>query len=122
MPEGLTVGAYVKPTVFGRVTPAMRIAKEEIFGPVICLMPYRDLDEAIEMANETEFGLSAAVWAKDHTAAVAIAKRLRVGQCFVQGGYFRLDAPFGGFKQSGNGREWGELGLAEYLETRAIIG
>ena len=122
LPDRLKNGAYVVPTVFGRVTPEMRIAQEEIFGPVLCVMTYQTIEEAIAIANDTEFGLSAAVWAKDREDAVAIAKKLRVGQCFIQGGFFRVDAPFGGFKQSGNGREWGVAGLAEYLETKAIIG
>ncbi len=120
-PVGIEQGAFVQPTIFGRVTPAMRIAREEIFGPVLCIMCYDDIEQAVQIANDTEYGLSSAVWAKDKAAAEVIARRMRAGQCFIQGGYFRVDAPFGGYKQSGNGREWGEGGLAEYLETKAII-
>lgn len=100
----------------------MVVAREEIFGPVLCVMQYDSLEEAIEIANRSEFGLSSGVFAGDTESAIAIARRLRAGQCFVQGGAFQLDAPFGGFKRSGNGREWGEAGMQEYLETKAIIG
>ena len=120
-PQGVNTGAFVKPTIFANVTPDMRIAREEIFGPVLCIMKYESIEQAIEIANSSEFGLSSAVWAKDKVAATKIAKRMRAGQCFIQGGYFRVDAPFGGFKQSGNGREWGHAGMDEYLEIKAII-
>jgi len=120
-PDGISKGAYVKPTIFGDVSADMSVAREEIFGPVLCMMPYDSIDEAVEIANSSEYGLGSAVWAEDKQAALAIARRLRAGQCFIQGGYFRVDAPFGGYKQSGNGREWGEAGLQEYLETKAII-
>jgi len=122
MPEGLSSGAYVKPTIFADVNNDMTIAREEIFGPVLCIIPYGDLDEAVEIANDTVFGLSSAVYAQDKNTALRIARRMRSGQCFVQGGYFNMDAPFGGYKQSGNGREWGKEGLAEYVETKAVIG
>ena len=121
-PDGMTKGAYVKPTIFADVTPKMTIAREEIFGPVLCMMAYDTVDQAVEIANASEFGLSSGVWAGDKQTALGIARRLQAGQCFIQGGYFRVDAPFGGYKQSGNGREWGEAGLHEYLETKAIIG
>ena len=121
-PDGISKGAFVKPTIFGDVTRDMNVAREEIFGPVLCMMPYDTVDEAVEIANSSEYGLGSAVWARDKEAAIAIARRLRAGQCFIQGGYFRVDAPFGGYKQSGNGREWGEAGIQEYLETKAIIG
>jgi aldehyde dehydrogenase (NAD+) len=121
-PAGLEHGAYIKPTVFADVTATMRIAKEEIFGPVLCLMKYDSLEQAIDIANDSIYGLSSGVWAGDRAEAIAIARRLQAGQCFIQGGYFRVDAPFGGYKQSGNGREWGQAGLDEYLETKAIIG
>ena len=120
-PDGCKTGAYVRPTIFADVTPDMIIAREEIFGPVLSIMKYETIEQAIQMANDTEFGLSSAVWAKDKPAALAIAKRLQAGQCYIQGGYFSLHAPFGGYKQSGNGREWGEHGLEEYLETKAIV-
>jgi len=122
MPDGLSSGAYVRPTIFADVSNEMCIAREEIFGPVLCIIPYIDLENAIEIANDTVFGLSSAVYAKDKKAALKIASHLRAGQCFVQAGYFTTDAPFGGYKQSGNGREWGEEGLAEYVETKAVIG
>ncbi len=121
-PDGLLKGAYVKPTIFADVTPDMRILREEIFGPVLCIRAYDSLDEAINEANDTEFGLSSAVWAKNKSDALKIARQMRAGQCYVQGGSFSLHAPFGGYKQSGNGREWGAHGLEEYLETKAIVG
>jgi len=121
-PNGLLRGAYVKPTIFADVTPDMTIVREEIFGPVLCILAYDDLGEAIDQANNTEFGLSSAVWAKDKSQAMKIAKQMRAGQCYIQGGSYSLHAPFGGYKRSGNGREWGVAGLEEYLETKAIIG
>ena len=121
-PSGRTKGAYVKPTIFADVTADMRIVREEIFGPVLCILAYDDLEDAIKEANDTEFGLSSAVWAKDKSAALKIARRMRAGQCYVQGGNYTIHAPFGGYKQSGNGRAWGEAGLEEYLETKAIVG
>ena len=120
-PDGLDFGAYVKPTIFADVTPDMTIAREEIFGPVLCIMKYETLEQAIQLANDSEFGLSSAVWAKDKSEALKIAGRMRAGQCFIQGGGFTIHAPFGGYKQSGNGREWAEHGLEEYLETKAVI-
>jgi len=120
-PEGLKQGYYIKPTVLTQVTPDMRIAQEEIFGPVLCIMVYDDMAQAIEIANDSQYGLSSAVYAKDEISALAIAKRLDAGQCYIQGSYFSMYAPFGGVKQSGNGREWGEEGLHEYIETKAII-
>ena len=120
-PDGLNIGAYVRPTVFADVTPDMSIAREEIFGPVMCLMAYDTLESAIGIANDTDYGLSNAVWAKDEAQALFVARQLNSGQVFIQGGYFTVSAPFGGYKQSGNGREWGEAGLHEYLETKAII-
>ena len=121
-PDGLTKGAYVKPTIFADVTKDMTIVREEIFGPVLVIIAYDDLDEAIFEANDTEFGLSSAVWAKNKAEAMKIARQMRAGQCYVQGGSYTLHAPFGGYKQSGNGREWGEAGLEEYLEIKAIVG
>lgn len=121
-PEGLPKGAYVKPTIFADVTPDMTIAREEIFGPVLCMMAYDTVEDAIAIANDTVFGLASAVYAKDKASALPIALQLRTGQCYIQGGSYTLDAPFGGYKQSGNGREWGEDGLAEYQEIKAIMG
>lgn len=121
MPEGLTKGFYVKPTIFASVTPEMSIAREEIFGPVLCIIAYDDIEQAIEIANDSKYGLSSGVYAKDKASALKIAKRIKAGQCYIQGSYFNIDAPFGGYKQSGNGREWGSQGMAEYIETKAII-
>lgn len=120
-PAGLEQGCYVHPTIFANVSNDMLIAREEIFGPVLCIMPYDTLEDAIAIANDSPYGLSSAVYAKDQQAALAIARQLRAGQCYLQGAYFSLQAPFGGYKQSGNGREWGEQGLEEYIETKAII-
>jgi aldehyde dehydrogenase (NAD+) len=121
MPEGLTEGAYVKPTIFADVNNNMSIAQEEIFGPVLCIIPYTGIDHALEIANDTVYGLSSSVYAKDSTSAMKIARRLRAGQCYVQGSGFKNEAPFGGYKQSGNGREWGEEGLMEYVEIKSVI-
>ncbi len=121
VPEHLSDGAYVMPTIFADVTNQMTIAREEIFGPVLCMIPYRDEDEAVEIANDTDYGLSSGVYAHDTDAALKLARKIRAGQCYIQGSYFTTRAPFGGFKQSGNGREWGEEGLREYLEVRAVI-
>jgi aldehyde dehydrogenase (NAD+) len=121
-PEGLEKGYYVRPTIFGRVTPDMRIAQEEIFGPVLSLIPYRDEAEAIEIANATDYGLAAYVQSGDLERARRVARRLRAGT--VQINYPDADylVPFGGFKRSGNGREYGEYGLAEFLELKSNIG
>ena len=121
LPSSCANGFYVAPAIFANVTPDMRIAREEIFGPVLCIISYDDIDQAIEMANDSEYGLSSAVYAKDKASATQIAKRIRAGQCYLQGSYFTIDAPFGGYKRSGNGREWGEQAMAEYIETKAII-
>ncbi|MCY1310578.1 3-succinoylsemialdehyde-pyridine dehydrogenase [compost metagenome] len=98
----------------------MRIAHEEIFGPVLCLIPYKDEADALRIANDTPFGLSSAVWAGDREHGLRLARQMRAGQCFLNGGAFNYRAPFGGYKQSGNGREWGEEGLAEFVEHKAI--
>lgn len=119
-PQGLEKGFYVKPTVFADVSNDMAIAREEIFGPVTCLIPYKDLDEAIAIANDTEYGLSSGVWAKDQQSALPVVRRLEAGLCFVNGGEFNYDAPFGGYKRSGNGREFGEAGLNEFIELKAV--
>ena len=120
-PVGFEKGFYIQPTVFADVDNSMRIAQEEIFGPVLCMIPYKDIDEAIDIANDTPFGLSSAVFAKDDTAAINIAKKIRAGQCMINGGEFNYLAPFGGYKQSGNGREFTAQGVDEFLETKAII-
>jgi aldehyde dehydrogenase (NAD+) len=120
-PEDLPQGFYVRPTVFSDVTPEMTIAREEIFGPVLVLIPYDDEDQAVAIANDTVYGLAAGVWSGDAERANRVARRLRAGQVEVNGGQFSLHAPFGGYKQSGNGRENGRFGLDEYLEAKALL-
>jgi aldehyde dehydrogenase (NAD+) len=120
-PQGLHTGHYVKPTVFAHVTNDMTIAREEIFGPVLSIIGYDTVDQAIGIANDTEYGLSAYVHAADLEQARAIARRIRAGQVSINNG-FDFTAPFGGYKKSGNGREWGEYGFNEFLETKAILG
>ncbi len=121
-PEGLQKGYFVKPTVFGNVNNEMTIAREEIFGPVLCVIPYRDLDEAIAIANDTEYGLAAYVWGDNLEQARSVAAQLRAGQVCLNGKSGDVSAPFGGYKQSGNGRESGPEGLEEFLETKAVLG
>ena len=121
-PDGLEKGYYVKPTVFGNVSNDMTIAREEIFGPVLCVIPYRNLDEAIAIANDTEYGLAAYVWGEDLEQARSVAAQLRAGQVCLNGQSDDASAPFGGYKQSGNGRESGPEGLEEFLETKAVLG
>ena len=121
-PDGLDKGFFVKPTVFTNVQNDMTIAQEEIFGPVICLIPYNDIDEAIEIANDTQYGLSSMISCSDPHRGQELAKKIRAGQVIVnrisRGDY---PAPFGGFKMSGNGREHGHFGIDEYLEVQAVI-
>ncbi len=121
-PQGLERGYYVRPTVFSGVDPKMQIAREEIFGPVLCLIGYADEDDAVRIANDTPYGLAAYVQSADVERARRVARRLRAGN--VQINYPAVDrgAPFGGYKQSGNGREWGEFGLNEFLEIKGIQG
>jgi aldehyde dehydrogenase (NAD+) len=119
-PEGLDRGYYVRPTVFAGVTPGMTIAQEEIFGPVLCVMPYEDEEDALRIANGTVYGLAGAVWCRDEERAVAFARRMETGQVDVNGGRFNPLAPFGGWKQSGIGRELGTHGLTEFLQTRSL--
>ncbi|MEU5238865.1 aldehyde dehydrogenase family protein [Streptomyces lydicus] len=113
-------GYFVSPTVFADVTPGMTLAQEEIFGPVLSLMKYADEDDAVRIANGTVYGLAGAVWAADEAEAVAFARRLDTGQVDINGGRFNPLAPFGGYKQSGIGRELGPHGLAEYLQTKSL--
>ena len=119
-PEGLPKGYYVKPTIFGRVKPDATIAQEEIFGPVLSIITYKNEDEAVKIANGTPYGLGGGVWSKDEEHAKKVAKRMRTGQVDINGGPFNLQAPFGGFKQSGNGRELGRFGLEEFLEYKSL--
>jgi len=120
-PDGLDVGYYVRPTVFTDVTNDMTIAQEEIFGPVLVMIGYDDDDDAVRIANDTRYGLSGYVSGSQDRAR-DIARRIRTGNVHVNGAGPDFDAPFGGYKQSGNGREWGRLGLEEFLETKAIMG
>jgi len=119
-PDGLSKGYFVKPTVIGKVRPDATIAQQEIFGPVLSIITYRDVDEAVEIANGTPFGLAGAVWSGDDKTALKVAKRLRTGQVDLNGGEFNMLAPFGGYKQSGYGRELGRFGIEEFLEYKAI--
>jgi aldehyde dehydrogenase (NAD+) len=119
-PEGLDSGYFVRPTVFSEVRPEMTIAQEEIFGPVLAIIPYEDEDEAAEIANSTIYGLDGGVWSADPERAKAFARRMRTGQVQINGATFNPLAPFGGFKQSGHGREYGRFGLEEFLEVKSI--
>jgi betaine-aldehyde dehydrogenase len=119
-PPGLTRGYYVRPTVFGGVRPDMTIAREEIFGPVLSVLSYQDEDDAVRIANGTPYGLAGAVWSADVQRAEAIARRLRAGQVDINGGRFNPMAPFGGYKQSGHGRELGRYGLEAFLEVKSL--
>ena len=117
---GFERGFYVAPTLFADVDNRMRVAQEEIFGPVLCLIPYTGEAQALALANDSPFGLSSAVWAGSREQGLALARQIRAGQCFINGAGFNYQAPFGGYKQSGNGREWGEEGLAEFVEIKAV--
>jgi aldehyde dehydrogenase (NAD+) len=119
-PPALPTGWYVKPTVFGRVHPESTIAQEEIFGPVLSIIVYKDEEEAIAIANNSMYGLGGGVWSKDEARAVRVARRIRTGQVDINGGPFNLLAPFGGYKQSGHGREYGRPGLEEFLEYKSL--
>ncbi len=120
-PDGLDAGYYVKPTVFANVRNDMTIAREEIFGPVLCILGYDDLDQAVEIGNDTEYGLAGYVSGADLDAARAVARRIRAGSVAINHG-FDMNAPFGGYKKSGNGREWGQFGFDDYLEIKAELG
>jgi len=119
-PEGLGKGYFVRPTVFSEVRSDMAIAQEEIFGPVLSILPYDTEEEAIQIANDTIYGLAGAVWAGDPEKAKSVARRIRTGQVDINGGGFNPLAPFGGFKQSGTGRELGKYGLEEFLEVKSL--
>lgn len=120
VPPGLERGNYVTPTVFADVDNSMRIAREEIFGPVLVVIPYDDEDEAVRIANDSEYGLSGGVWSADDAHALAVARRLRTGTVTVNGAAISFDGPFGGYKASGIGREYGAVGLAQYVEHKSV--
>lgn len=122
LPEGLEKGFFVRPTIFSNVTPAMTIAREEIFGPVLSILPYADEEEAVRIANDTVYGLSGYVSSSDPARARAVARRLRTGNVHLNGAPLDSNGPFGGYKQSGLGREWGGWGIEEFLEVKAILG
>ena len=121
-PDGLTRGYFAKPTVFADVRNDMTIAREEIFGPVLCIIPYEDEDDAVQIANDTPYGLSGFVTSGNMEHARRVAKRIRAGNVHINGARVDFGGCFGGYKQSGNGREWGEAGLEEFLELKAIFG
>jgi aldehyde dehydrogenase (NAD+) len=120
-PAGLDTGYYVKPTVFADVTNDMTIAREEIFGPVLCILGYDDIDHAVEIANDTDYGLAGFVSGADLDTARQVARRIRAGWVTINHA-FDMNAPFGGYKRSGNGREWSEFGFHEYLEVKSVLG
>ncbi len=121
-PAGLTRGYYVRPTIFAGVRNDMTIAREEVFGPVLAILPYETEADAVRIANDTPYGLAAYVWATDMAVARRVAGEIRAGMVHVNGADMSLNAPFGGFKQSGTGREWGEFGLVDFLELKVVLG
>ena len=121
-PKGLARGYFVKPTIFAEVDNSMGIAREEIFGPVLSILPCESEAEALEIANDTPYGLAAYIYSADLERARELATQLRVGMVHINGADNDFDLPFGGYKQSGNGREWGAHGFEDYLEVKAIMG
>jgi aldehyde dehydrogenase (NAD+) len=121
-PEGVDKGYFARPTVFANVSNDMTIAREEIFGPVLSIIPYDDEEDAIRIANDTPYGLSGYVSSGDLDRARKIAARMRTGMVHINGAHLDSAAPFGGYKQSGNGREWGAHGMDEFLEVKSIYG
>ncbi|MBS1848998.1 MAG: aldehyde dehydrogenase family protein, partial [Actinobacteria bacterium] len=119
-PEGLDTGYFVRPTVFAHVDSSMTIAQDEIFGPVLSILPYVDTDDAVRIANDSAYGLSGGVWSADPDRAEAVARRIRTGQLEINGGRYNPMAPFGGYKQSGIGRELGRYGLEEFLQVKSL--
>jgi aldehyde dehydrogenase (NAD+) len=122
LPEGISKGYFARPTVFSDVRNDMTIAREEIFGPVLCILPYEDEDDAVRIANDSPYGLSGFVTSGDVERARRVAKRIRAGNVHINGARIDFGGSFGGYKQSGNGREWGEAGLEEFLELKAVFG
>ena len=121
LPEGFNRGYFIKPTIFANVSNEMTIAREEIFGPVLCILPYANEEDAIEIANDTPYGLSAYVSGRTEERVQSVARQLRAGNVHINGAGLDFNAPFGGYKQSGNGREWGEFGFEEFLEVKAVM-
>src|ERR1700761_815027 len=121
-PDGITKGYFVRPTIFSNVNNQMTIAREEIFGPVLCILPYDNEEQAVQIANDTPYGLAAYVWSQDNVHARRVGNRIRAGQVALNGASGDMKTPFGGFKMSGNGREYGEFGLRDFLEVKAVIG
>jgi aldehyde dehydrogenase (NAD+) len=121
-PDGMAKGFFVRPTVFGNVSNDMTIAREEIFGPVLAILPYKDIDEAIDIANDTPYGLAGYIQGKDPALIADVASHLRVGQVNINQPAPDPMSPFGGYKQSGNGREWGDHAFEGFLETKALMG
>lgn len=121
-PAGIEKGYFVRPTIFSGVRNDMTIAREEIFGPVLAILPYRDEEEAIRIANDTPYGLQAYVWSRDLGRANRVGRKIRAGRVTINGASGDMSIPFGGFKRSGNGREWGEYGLRDFLEVKAVLG
>ncbi len=122
LPQAVAQGAYIQPTVFTDVAPGMHIAREEIFGPVLSILAYDGVDEAVRIANDSPYGLSGGVWSSDRARAVATARRLRTGQVVINGAPLNLRAPFGGYRMSGLGREYGHHGLQEFFEVKSLQG
>ncbi len=120
-PDGVRSGYFIAPTIFSNVSNDMTIAREEIFGPVLSIIAYDTVDNAIEIANDSPYGLSGYVQG-EHQEAVEVARKMRTGQVFVNAAHADFNAPFGGYKQSGNGREWGEIGFDEFLEYKSVLG
>jgi len=121
-PEGIELGYFVRPTVFSQVRNDMTIAQEEIFGPVLSIIPYQTEEEAIAIANDTPYGLAAYVQSGDIERSREVASRIRAGTVYLNGASITQDIPFGGYKHSGNGREWGEHGFNDYLELKSVAG
>jgi acyl-CoA reductase-like NAD-dependent aldehyde dehydrogenase len=119
-PEGLDRGYFVRPTVFSEVSTEMTIAQEEIFGPVLSIQPYEDEDDAVRIANDSVYGLAGGVWSADQDRAIGVARRIRTGQIEINGGAFNPLAPFGGYKQSGHGRENGRYAIEELLQVKSL--